>query len=342
MKQVTEATMVNPEYAEMLRGKTILITGGTGSFGKNFSRHLLDNYDIKKLIIFSRDELKQFELQKQFTDDRVRFFIGDVRDLPRLQRAFNGVDIVVHAAALKQVPAMEYNPQEAIKTNVNGSQNVIDAAIDQGVGKLLLISTDKAAQPVNLYGASKLCAEKLFVASNAYSEGTRVSAVRYGNVIGSRGSIIEHILRNRDAKEVFLTHPDMSRFWITLPQSFELVLFALSTMEGGELFVPKVPSMTVKNMFDALMPQAKQTVIGIRPGEKLHEMLLTSQEARRGYDIGNYFVTLPEFTFQGRNHEKYPKMGAGLDAYFEFTSDTNEAWLSEKQLQDLVESYRII
>ncbi|MCA9363265.1 UDP-N-acetylglucosamine 4,6-dehydratase (inverting) [Candidatus Kaiserbacteria bacterium] len=330
------------DYAELLRGKTVLITGGTGSFGKNFSHHLLDTYDIKKLIIFSRDELKQFEMQKTFTDDRVRFLVGDVRDLSRLQRTFRDVDIVVHAAALKQVPAMEYNPQEAIKTNINGSQNVIDAAIDQGVEKLLLISTDKAAQPVNLYGASKLCAEKLFVASNAYSGNLRIGAVRYGNVIGSRGSIIETILKNRDAKEVYLTHPDMSRFWITLPQSFELVLFALSNMEGGELFVPKVPSMTVKEIFDSLTPKASQKITGIRPGEKLHEILLTSQEARRGYDLGGYFVTLPEFSFAGRDLEKYKDLGKSLDQYFEYTSDNKEKWLSNKDLIELVEGYKII
>ena len=332
----------NKKYAEMLDGKTVLITGGTGSFGKNFAKHLLDNYNLKKLIIFSRDELKQFELQRVFTDDRIRFFIGDIRDLSRLQRAFKGVDIVVHAAALKQVPAMEYNPHEAVKTNIGGSQNVVEAAIDQGVEKLLLISTDKAAQPVNLYGATKLCAEKLFIASNAYSDSTRIAAVRYGNVIGSRGSIIEHILRNREAEEVSITHPEMTRFWITLPQSFELVLFALSNMEGGELFVPQVPSMKVKDMFDALMPKAKQNVIGIRPGEKLHEILLTSQEARRGYNLGGYFVTLPEFTFVGKDHSKYKEMGQSLDDYYEFTSDTNEAWLENDEFVALVEGYIVL
>lgn len=332
----------NSDYKEMLQDKTVLITGGTGSFGKNFAKHLLDTYDIKKLIVFSRDELKQFEMQKVFTDERVRFFIGDVRDISRLQRAFQGVDIVIHAAALKQVPAMEYNPHEAVKTNIDGSKNVIDAAIDQGVEKLLLISTDKAAQPVNLYGATKLCAEKLFVASNAYSEKTRIGAVRYGNVIGSRGSIIEHILRNRDAKEFFLTHPDMSRFWITLPQTFELVLFALLNMEGGELFVPKVPSMTVKQMFDTLVPGAKQTVIGIRPGEKLHEILLTSQEARRGYDLGKYFVTLPEFTFVGKDLSRYKEFGRALDDYYEFTSDTNDVWLTGDELTALIDGHVIL
>ncbi len=342
MNTVEDILKGKPEYAEMLRDKTVLITGGTGSFGKNFAKHLLDTYAVKKLIIFSRDELKQFEMQRTFTDKRIRFLIGDVRDLPRLQRAFQGVDIVVHAAALKQVPAMEYNPQEAVKTNINGSQNVIDAAIDQNVEKLLLISTDKAAQPVNLYGATKLCAEKLFIASNAYSNDTRIAAVRYGNVIGSRGSIIEYILRNREATEVSITHPDMSRFWITLPQTYELVLFALLNIEGGELFVPKVPSMTVKEMFDALMPHANQTIIGIRPGEKLHEILLTSQEARRGYDLGNYFVTLPEFSFLGRDNEKYKTKGTPLDDYFEYISNTNDRTLTGDELLELINGHTIL
>ncbi len=333
---------MNSDYAEMLQDKTVLITGGTGSFGKNFAKHLLDNYSLKKLIIFSRDELKQFELAKKLTDPRVRFFLGDVRDKQRLQRAFKEVDIVVHAAALKQVPALEYNPHEAIKTNVDGSQNVIDAAIDQGVEKVLLVSTDKAAQPVNLYGASKLCAEKLFVAGNAYSDRTRLSVVRYGNVVGSRGSIIEWLLNNKDAEEVNITDPEMTRFWITLPQSFNLVLFALFNMTGGELFIPKVPSMKVLDVFSVCNPNARVCVIGIRPGEKLHEILLTSQEARRGYDIGDYFVTLPEFEFQGKDYGKYRSSGQMLDKYFEFTSDKNHAWLSSGDLQKIISDFSVI
>ena len=330
------------DFQTLLKDKTVLITGGTGSFGKNFAAHLLENYDLKKLIILSRDELKQYELEKHFQDDRVRFFIGDVRDLPRLQRAFRGVDIVVHAAALKQVPAMEYNPHEAVKTNIQGSQNVIEAAIDQGVQKLLLISTDKAAQPVNLYGASKLCAEKLFISGNAYSEHTRISVVRYGNVIGSRGSVIEHLIKNQDLKEVHITDPEMTRFWITLPQSFELVLFALNNMIGGELFVPKVPSMKVADMFDALVPLAEKKIIGIRPGEKLHEILLTSQEARRGFDIGQYYVSVPEFYFHGKDFDIYAKLGSELDSSFEYTSDTNDKWFTSDELKQIVAGFRSI
>ena len=333
---------INSAYEDFLKDKTVLITGGTGSFGKNFARHLLDNYPVKKIIIFSRDELKQFELARHFNDSRVRFFIGDVRDLPRLQRAFKDVDIVVHAAALKQVPAMEYNPHEAVKTNIEGSQNVIEAAIDQGVKKLLLISTDKAAQPVNLYGASKLCAEKLFISGNAYSDNTHIAAVRYGNVVGSRGSIIEFLLNNPDLKEVKITDTEMTRFWITLPQSFNLVLFALSNMKGGELFVPKVPSMKVLDIFKTLAPNAKLTISGIRPGEKLHEILLTSQEARRGYDIGDYFVALPEFDFHGKDFSEYESFGKKLDTNFQYVSNENDHWLQSDALNSIIKEFKSI
>jgi len=329
---------MNRDYAAILEGKTVLITGGTGSFGKNFAQHLLANYRLKKLIILSRDELKQFELARKITDDRVRFFLGDIRDQQRLRRAFRGVDIVVHAAALKQVPALEYNPHEAVKTNIEGSQNVIEAAIDEGVSKVLLISTDKAAEPVNLYGATKLCAEKLFTAGNAYSEETNLSVVRYGNVIGSRGSIIEWLLSNRDAAEVSITDPEMTRFWITLPQSFELVLFALANMVGGELFVPKVPSMKVADVFAACVPGAKVCVVGIRPGEKLHEILLTSQEARRGYDLGDYFVALPEFNYHGKDYGKYKNGTTALDRAFEYMSNTNDRWFTQNDLLHVLET----
>ncbi|MDD4901327.1 MAG: UDP-N-acetylglucosamine 4,6-dehydratase (inverting) [Patescibacteria group bacterium] len=278
-----------------LKDKTILITGGTGSFGKNFTEFLLKNTPVKKIIIFSRDELKQFKMEKEFNDGRLRFFIGDVRDLPRLERAFNGVDIVIHAAALKQVPILEFNPYEAVKTNILGSQNVIEAAINRGVKKVLLVSTDKAVQPINLYGSTKLCAEKLFVNGNFYSpDETFFSCVRYGNVIGSRGSIVESLLKNRNAEKVFITDKRMTRFWITLEQSFELVLFALENMAGGEIFVPRIPSMKLAELFKALVPGAKKEIIGIRAGEKIHEILLTEDEARHAYGIGDYFVILPE------------------------------------------------
>ena len=320
----------------MLKNKTILITGGTGSFGKNFAKFLLKNHKLKKLIIFSRDEFKQYEMQKEISDPRIRFFIGDVRDLPRLQRAFNGVDIVVHAAALKQVPTLEYNPFEAVKTNIIGSQNVIEAAIDQKVSKTLLISSDKAVQPINLYGATKLAAEKLFVAANSYTalpKRSIFSAVRYGNVMGSRGSIIESLLKNPTAKKVFVTHPDMTRFWLTLPESFRLVLFALENMGGGEIVVPRIPSMKITELFDALVPHAKKIITGIRLGEKIHETLLTEHEARNTLLVKNYFVILPEFTAKPEFFKHYYNLGSKLDNHVPFASDNNTVWLTKKELK---------
>ncbi len=320
-----------------LENKTVLITGGTGSFGKSFAKFLLENFNLKKLIIFSRDELKQFNMQKEINDKRVRFFIGDARDLQRLQRAFYGVDIIVHAAALKQVPTLEYNPFEAVKTNILGSQNVINAAIDQCVEKVLLVSTDKAAQPVNLYGATKLCAEKLFISGNSYSAGrTKFSCVRYGNVLGSRGSIVEHLLKNKNSlSKVQITDLEMTRFWITLRQAFDLVLFALGNMEGGEIIVPKIPSMRLVDLFNALAPGIEKEVIGIRPGEKLHEILLTEQEARHAVELSNYYVVLPEFLGREK-YQKYYEFGKELDPNFKFTSDTNRHWLSDEELRQML------
>ncbi len=320
----------------MFDDKTILITGGTGSFGKNFAKFLLANFNLKKLIIFSRDEFKQFNLQRELNDDRVRYFLGDIRDLSRLERAFDGVDIVIHAAALKQVPTLEYNPFEAVKTNILGSENVIEAAINKGVEKVLLISTDKAAQPVNLYGSTKLCAEKLFVSGNSYAKNnTKFSCVRYGNVIGSRGSIIETLLNDRTVSKVSVTDLEMTRFWITLKQTFALVMFALDKMEGGEIFVPKIPSMKLVDMFNALAPQADKEIIGIRPGEKLHEILLTEQEALHALELENYFVILSEFLSQGR-YAKYYNFSRKLPENFRYTSDSNDRWLSEVEFLDLV------
>jgi len=321
-----------------LKDKVILVTGGTGSFGKHFVNYLVRESGAKKIIIFSRDELKQYHLAKEFTDERIRFFIGDVRDLKRLERAFHGVDVVVHAAALKQVPTLEYNPFEAVKTNIMGTQNVIEAAIDEGVERVLLVSTDKAAEPANLYGSTKLCAEKLTISGNAYAGGrTKFSCVRYGNVLGSRGSIVETLLgsKNKGKQKVYLTDERMSRFWITLDQSLTLVRFALDTMEGGEIFIPKAPSMKITDMFDALVPGAEREVIGIRPGEKIHEVLLTKQEGRHAYDIGEYYVILPEFIGDDR-FGKYRKMGKLVDADFAFASDTNSDWLTHDQLHDLI------
>ncbi len=325
---------------EQLKGATVLITGGTGSFGKNFAKHILANSKLKKLIIFSRDELKQSLMDAELNDGRVRFFIGDVRDLPRLQRAFHGVDIVVHAAALKQVPALEYNPFEAVKTNILGSQNVIEAAIDQGVQKVVLVSTDKAAMPVNLYGSTKLCAEKLFIAGNAYGTGTtHFSVVRYGNVVGSRGSIIEKLILNKGAHTVHITDERMTRFWIDLEQAFAIVLFALEHMEGGEIFIPKAPAMKLADLFKILAPKAKRTIIGIRPGEKVHEVLLTKEEARHAVGLKDYFVVLPENTSslkQQKGLEKFLERGRRLKSDFHFTSDTTAKRLSQKALLQIV------
>src|SRR3989344_1377049 len=325
----------------VFKNKSVLITGGTGSFGKGFIRFLLQSAKPKKIIVFSRDELKQFQMQQELKehDKTMRYFLGDVRDLARLQRAFKGVDIVIHAAALKQVPALEFNPFEAIQTNILGSQNVITAAIDQGVQKVLLISTDKAAEPANLYGASKMCAEKIIVASNAYApHKCTLSAVRYGNVIGSRGSIVETLLAPK-VEPVHITHEEMTRFWITLDITYQLVLFALNNMIGGEIFVPKAPSMRLIDLFKALAPGREMKTIGIRPGEKLHEVLVTEEESGRAYDFGKYFVILPDIRFGHYNvagFSKYKK-GKKLMHGFRFKSDTNENWLNHLDLKKLLQ-----
>lgn len=320
----------------MFTNKTILITGGTGSFGKNFAAFLLKNTKLKKLIIFSRDEFKQYKMEKELKDERLRFFLGDVRDLPRLQRALNGVDIVFHAAALKQIPIIEYNPFEAVKTNILGSQNIIEASIDQKVSKVLLISSDKAAYPINLYGATKLAAEKLFISANFYSPlTTQFSAVRYGNVIGSRGSIVETLLENKKIKKVSITHPEMTRFWITLDESFQLVIFALKNMEGGETFIPKIPSMKLIDMINAITPKAKQEIIGIRPGEKLSEILLTEEESRNAIELKKYYVILPtDWRVRKGKYEKYHKVGEKIEKEkFIFSSDNNKVWLTKSDFK---------
>ena len=323
---------------DFLKNKTILVTGGTGSFGKSFVKYLLDKTDVKKVIVFSRDEFKQSVMQKEINDERLRFFLGDVRDLQRLERAFHGVDIVVHAAALKHVPLLEYNPFEAVKTNILGSQNVIDAAIDQGAEKVLLISTDKAVQPINLYGSTKLCAEKLFINGNSYAGGgTKFSCVRYGNVIGSRGSIVETLLKCASGERVFITDERMTRFWITLEQSYNLVMFALENMEGGEMFVPKIPSMKLVDLFLALAPNSPRETIGIRPGEKLNEILLTEEEARHSVELDKYFVVLPEGEdiFNMEKYSKHISAGKKMAPDFIFSSDTNQAWLTKSDFLNL-------
>lgn len=325
-----------------LDNKSILITGGTGSFGKNFAKYLLINSNAKKIIVLSRDELKQYYMKKEFDDNRLRFFIGDVRDRDRLLRAFRGVDIVIHAAALKQVPALEYNPFEAVKTNIIGTQNVIDAAIDQGVNKVLFISTDKAVHPINLYGSTKLCAEKLIINGNFYSPGkTKFSVVRYGNVIGSRGSIVETLIKQGKLEVVHITDPEMTRFWISLEQSFDLVTFALENMEGGEIFVPKIPSMKLADLFDVLAPDAEKKITGIRPGEKLHEVLLNELESAHAIELDKYFVVLPEYKISNDyNYEKYDLMGKKMHHGFRYTSDTNINWIDKKMFMIIVEGFR--
>ncbi len=325
----------------MLNGKTILITGGTGSFGKKCTSIILNRYEPKKLIIFSRDELKQFEMQQQFNVNRypgIRYFIGDVRDRERLQRAFDGVDYVIHAAALKQVPTAEYNPGEAVKTNVLGAMNVIDVAIDRNVAKVIALSTDKAANPINLYGATKLCSDKLLIAANSYSgsHGTRFSVVRYGNVVGSRGSVIPFFLKMRATGRLPITDERMTRFWITLEQGVDFVLKSLDRMEGGEIFVPKIPSMKILGLAHALAPKCRIDVIGIRPGEKLHEVMVPEDDARHTLEYDDYFAILPAFhdwctaEYASKNGGKLCPDG------FRYGSDTNTKWLTAEDLQAII------
>lgn len=320
----------------MLDGKTILVTGGTGSFGKKFTRMVLDRYDVNKLIIFSRDELKQAQMRTEFGNNpKLRFFIGDVRDKERLYRAFDGVDIVIHAAALKRVPECEYNPFEAIKTNVIGAQNIIDAAIDRGVSKIVALSTDKAVNPINLYGATKLCSDKLFIAGNSYVGGkeTRFAVVRYGNVVGSRGSVVPLFMKLKNTGKLPITDPRMTRFWITLEEGVEMVFTALEKMQGGEVFVPKIPSMKITDLAKAIAPECELEIVGIRPGEKLHESLITASDARHTLEFDNYYIIQPEFSWwRLGNH----KDGKPIEEDFEYTSDKNEEWLTVEEMREML------
>lgn len=312
---------------DTFKNKVVLVTGGTGSFGQHFVKKLLQDYDPKKIIIFSRDEFKQHEMRQTIADPKkkLRFFLGDVRDVSRLQRAFSGVDYIVHAAALKQVPALEYNPLEAIKTNVAGTQNVIEAALDNGVKKVVLISTDKAVNPINLYGATKLCAEKLLIAANSYRKNpntTKLSVVRYGNVIGSRGSIVEVLHKQKETGVVTITDKRMTRFWITLDEGVNLVINALFLMVGGEIFVPKLPAMKVTDLMATVATNCKIKEIGIRPGEKIHEALLTEDEVRRTKDIGKYYVVEPHLAEADKNfwEETYLKKYKNIPNDFNYSS----------------------
>lgn len=320
-----------------LSGKIILLTGGTGSFGKKFTEIVLKEHNPRAIRIFSRGELKQQKMREQFNDNKkLRFFIGDVRDKDRLYRAMNNVDIVVHAAALKQVPTCEYNPIEAVRTNIDGAANVIDAAIDNGVEKVMAISTDKAVHPVNLYGATKLVSEKLFVQANAYAgeKKTKFSCVRYGNVIGSRGSIVPLFLEQKKNGRITITDKRMTRFWITLEQGVRFVIDCIGRMRGGEVFVPKIPSMKVTDLADTIAPEAKKEIIGIRPGEKINEILLTQQEARHAKEFDGFFGIEPEYPFWGRDNFKE---GRSLPDGFRFTSDSNSLWLTKEKLKKMIE-----
>lgn len=320
--------------------KVVLVTGGTGSFGKKFIEIMLKENPPAKLIVFSRDEQKQHEMrQTGYDHPNLRYFIGDVRDYQRLRRAFEGVDYVVHAAALKQVPACEYNPMEAVKTNILGSSNVIDAALDSNVEKVIALSTDKAVNPINLYGATKLAAEKLFVQSNAYAGGrkTRFACVRYGNVVGSRGSVIPVFMRQRDGGIVSITDERMTRFWISLEQGVRFVKRCLEQMQGGEVFVPKIPSMKVVDLARAVAPEAKINIIGIRPGEKLHEVLISEDEARTVIELEDMYVVQPaEALWFGH---AWTQKGTRIADEFRYASNTNTDWLSVDQIKKIVEPF---
>ncbi len=329
----------------MLNDKSILITGGTGSFGKAFTRYVLENYDPKKIIIYSRDEFKQFIMQNEFKEyaPKLRFFIGDVRDRERLARAFEGVDYVIHAAALKQVPACEYNPAEAIKTNIGGAQNVIDAALDRGVKKVVALSTDKAVNPVNLYGGTKLVSDKLFIAANAYAGGKDVcfSIVRYGNVAGSRGSVIpffHNILKN-GGTQLPITDYRMTRFWISLRQGVELVIKALEEARGGETFISKIPSFKITDLAQAMLPGCEMPQVGIREGEKLHEIMVTVEDSPHTYEYDKHFIVYPQMVWSER--QQVLPGGKKVAEGFSYSSGNNTQWLSVEEIKELLKSVEL-
>ena len=329
----------------MLNNKTILITGGTGSFGKCFTRYVLIHYDPKKIIIYSRDEFKQWLMADEFKEyeSRLRFFIGDVRDVERLKRACEGVDYIIHAAALKQVPACEYNPNEAIKTNIHGAMNVIDAALDTGVRKVVALSTDKAVNPVNLYGGTKLVSDKLFVAANAYAGAKDInfSIVRYGNVAGSRGSVIPvfHKLVKEGITEMPVTDVRMTRFWISLTQGVELVIKALAEAKGGETFISKIPSFKVTDLAEAMSPRCTIRETGIRPGEKLHEIMVTPEDSHTTYEYDKHFIVYPQMTWNDRQQPDLS--GKKVEEGFSYSSGTNKEWLSVEDIRELLKDVEL-
>lgn len=330
----------------MLSGKSILVTGGTGSFGKKFVATVLQKFpDVKRVIVFSRDELKQFEMAQQFPSSKypqIRFFIGDVRDRERLMRALEGVDIVVHAAALKQVPTAEYNPFEAIKTNIIGAQNIIEASLDSGVKKIVALSTDKAAAPINLYGATKLCSDKLFIAANnmiGYHD-IRFAVVRYGNVIGSRGSVVPFFLEKRKTGVLPITHPEMTRFNISLEEGISLVLFALEHAIGGEIFVPKIPSYRILDLAEAICPHCEKRIVGIRPGEKIHEEMITETDSLSTLELDKHYIIVPNYPFVSfeETMKKYLSyyQAKRVKEGFRYSSGQNTEWLSVEQIREQI------
>jgi UDP-N-acetylglucosamine 4,6-dehydratase/5-epimerase len=323
-----------------LTDKSVLITGGTGSFGRAFIRTVLAEHRPSRVIVYSRDELKQSEMQHHEPDSRLRFFLGDVRDLERLKRACRGVNVIIHAAALKQVPAAEYNPFECIRTNVLGAQNVIEAALDSGVERVVALSTDKAANPINLYGATKLCSDKLFIAGNAYAggRGVRLAVVRYGNVVGSRGSVVPLFRQLRSTGEIPITDPRMTRFLITLDQGVRFVLDSLRRTWGGELFVPKIPSADILSLARAIAPTASTRPVGIRPGEKLHEMMICEDDARRCIDMGNFYVLQPQFPWWPERR----LAGTPVPDGFSYRSDTNPQRLSVPEIRTMLASLDLL
>lgn len=321
------------------KGKMVLVTGGTGSFGKAFIREILKpKYGIKRLVIYSRDELKQEEMRTMygFTDKRLRFFIGDVRDFERLKRAMVSIDIIIHAAALKQVPACEYNPGEAIKTNINGAENIINAAIDRNVSRVVALSTDKAVNPINLYGATKLVAEKLFIQGNNYASinGTRFSCVRYGNVVGSRGSVVPLFKHQKESGTITITDKEMTRFWITLEEGVQLVINAVNYMTGGEIFIPKISSMKIMDLGKLIAPKAKIKVMGIRTGEKLHEVLVSNDEAKHTYEFKDMYIVRPNNLFKELENKIWKK--AKLVKMDSYASNTNTKWFTEKEMLKMI------
>jgi UDP-N-acetylglucosamine 4,6-dehydratase/5-epimerase len=322
----------------VLSGSSILVTGATGSFGKAFLNYALTHLDPQRIVVFSRDELKQYELRQMFGDDpRLRFFLGDIRDKARLERAMHNIDYVVHAAALKQVDTAEYNPSEFVETNINGSQNVIDAAIDKGVKKVVALSTDKASSPINLYGATKLVADKLFIAGNHYAatHPTRLAVVRYGNVMGSRGSVVPLFRKlAAEGKSLPITDKRMTRFWITLPQAVKFVVDSFDTMQGGELFVPRIPSMRILDLVEAVAPNSATHEMGVRPGEKLHEEMIASDDSRRTLRFPDRYVVQPVVASWGY---ETPEGGEEVPDGFNYRSDNNDLWLSVEDMRKLLE-----